>query len=317
MTDICFTVCFDQAYIEPALLTALELLQQQAAPVYLIYLENTGDSPEVRQMLQAFASRHGREQLRSLAIQNTVFDKFEKYHFSNAILYKTLVPSVVQHDYVISIDAGYLLGSRFAEWMDEVKDCLEQHYPREFVLASFCGNSARDLPAPLHSQAHHARYPTGGVLLFSRAQYLQGNWYERIVAGYLQHKNDLLWAEQDLLCLLLEGAQLQDLPLAKSVLLEQLHPEGLLAGARSAACSQDFSLYKISGTLKPWKYWVLDPRKYFYLQRRQALAPLALENYPLIQELRHAVNHVPLQRNFLEVQERLGVSQLAAGGASG
>jgi hypothetical protein len=36
--DKCFTVCFDQRYLEPALLTAWELIAHQCVPLYLVYV---------------------------------------------------------------------------------------------------------------------------------------------------------------------------------------------------------------------------------------------------------------------------------------
>jgi lipopolysaccharide biosynthesis glycosyltransferase len=308
MTDKCFTVCFDQNYIEPALLTAFELLQNGAIPLYLVYIENEDDSAESLAILQAFEARVGGDGLRMIKVKNNVFDKFEKYHFTNSILYKVLIPSIVEHDYVINIDAGFLLGEKYAEFISALDLCLTQSYPSDFVVGAFCGASEEELPAHLRRHPYHPRYPTGGVLLFNRKKYQAGDFYTRLVRTYFTYKNELVWAEQDLLCLLLVAEELQELPMKSTVLIEQLGVEGLLKNARSEAWSKDFSLYKIAGTLKPWKYWVLDPRKKFYLVRRHALTQhLDLDGYRVTRDNRHAVNHVPLQQQFLELQERMAL----------
>jgi hypothetical protein len=102
----------------------------------------------------------------------------------------------------------------------------------------------------------------------------------------------------------LEGAQLQELPEKHTVLIEQLEPGNLLQPQESIAFETDFSLYKVTGTCKPWQYWVLDSKKRFYLHRRTALQKvLDINSMRLIQESRHWVTQPSLQRSFLEMYE--------------
>ena len=304
MIDKCFTICFDKNYIEAALLTAFELMNHEAIPLYLIYIESEGDDEEPLVILQSFELRVKGLGVSFIKIKNNIFGKLDKFHFTNSILYKILIPSIIDHDYIINIDAGTLLGNRFSEYLAEVDFCVMHHYTSDFVMAAFCGSSKVDLPVHLSKYPHNSKYPTGWVLLFDKKNYQSKNLYERTIRMYMAHQNELVWAEQDLLCLLLNGEELQDLPMKNSVLNEQLSIDGLLTNARSAGWGQEFSLYKVSGSLKPWKYWVLDPRKNFYLSRRDALQKyLDLDAYSFIKSCRHSVNHVPIQKLFLEVQE--------------
>ena len=58
--DKCFTVCFDQRYLEPALLTAWELIAHQCLPLYLVWVQGGSDDAEALRVLQAFTTRVGR-----------------------------------------------------------------------------------------------------------------------------------------------------------------------------------------------------------------------------------------------------------------
>jgi lipopolysaccharide biosynthesis glycosyltransferase len=302
--DKCFTVCFDQRYLEPALLTAWELVAHQCVPLYLVYVEGGSEDAEALRVLQAFKACVGREDVNVIRIENTVFEKFERYHFSNAILYKLALPSFIGHDVIVNVDAGFLLGPQYAMLAEQMDVALAQA-PESSVVWAFCGDSAVELPQALQPLPHHALYPIGWMLVFDRRRYVAADLYARLVRTYLAVKDALVWAEQDLLCLVLEGEQLQPLPAKHTVLIEQLEPESLLNPQESAGFTEDFSLYKITGTCKPWQYWVLDAKKRFYLHRRAALqAVLDIHSMRLIHEARHWVTHPPLQRAFLEMAER-------------
>lgn len=301
--DKCFTVCFDQRYLEPALLTAWELIAHQCLPLYLVYVEGGPEDAEAVRILQAFKARVGREDVNVIRIQNTIFDKFERYHFSNAILYKIALPSFIGHDYIVNVDAGFLLGSQFTNLAQQM-DAAIVNAPAQALVWAFCEDSAAELPEQLQQLPHHALYPIGWVLVFDRRRCVAADLYARLVRTYMAVKEALVWAEQDLLCLVLEGTQLQALPAKHTVLIEQLEPENLLQPQESAAFEADFSIYKITGTCKPWQYWVLDSKKRFYLHRRAALQEvLDINSMRLIQENRHWVTHQPLQRSFLETYE--------------
>jgi lipopolysaccharide biosynthesis glycosyltransferase len=307
--DKCFTVCFDQRYLEPALLTAWELIAHHCVPLYLVYVEGGPDDAEALRVLQAFKARVGRADVNIIRIENTVFEKFERYHFSNAILYKLALPSFIGHDYIVNVDAGFLLGTQFTKLTAQM-DAALVNAPPEALVWAFCGDSAVELPEQLQQLPHHALYPIGWMLVFDRRRCAAADLYARVVRTYMAVKEGLVWAEQDLLCLVLEGTQLQALPGKHTVLIEQLEPESLLQPQESAAFDTEFSLYKITGTCKPWQYWVLDSKKRFYLHRRAAMQNvLDINSMRIIQESRHAVTYQSLQRSFLEIYERVNLQR--------
>lgn len=166
------------------------------------------------------------------------------------------LPSFLGHDYIVNVDAGFLLGTQFTNLTARMDAAL---------VWAFCGDSAVELPELLQQLLHLALYPIGWILVFDQRRCAAADLYARVVQTYMAVKEGLVWAEQDLLCLVLEGTQLQALPGKHTVLIEQLEPESPLQPQESAAFDTEFSLYKITGTCKPWQYWVLDSKKRFYL----------------------------------------------------
>lgn len=285
------------------MLTAWELIAHQCLPLYLVYVKGGSKDAEAIRVLQAFKARVDREDVNIICIENTIFDKFERYHFSNAILYKLALASFIDHDYIVNVDAGFLLGSQFTNLAQQM-DAAIANAPDPALVWAFCDDSAVALPEQLQQLPHHALYPIGWVLVFDKRRCVASDLYARLVRAYMTVKDALVWAEQDLLCLVLEGAQLQALPEKHTVLIEQLEPENLLQPQESIAFETDFSLYKVTGTCKPWQYWVLDSKKRFYLHRRTALQNvLDINSMRLIQESRHWVTQPSLQRSFLEMYE--------------
>jgi hypothetical protein len=89
-----------------------------------------------------------------------------------------------------------------------------------------------------------------------------------------------------------------------SIMIEILTLESYIKMESSTAFESDFMLYKIIGTLKPWKSWVLDPKKKYYLERRENI--LGNNNFlssSVVMNNRFKVNHEALYRAFLSKYE--------------
>ena len=292
ITDICITVLFDENYIEPGLLTIYDLLNLKfikKIPIYLIYLKNDDSNSETLTIIDKFINQNNFDnRLKGIIINNSVLDDFQIYHFNNSILYKCLLPSIIQHDFILNIDSGYLVGDYFEDfWMSTVKICPTLKN-KDAVLAAYCNNSADDLPASLRSLPHNNLYPTGGVLLFNKLSYDDSDFYSRFISEFIKLKDRLVWAEQDLMCIVLANSEIVKLPLREHMLLEQLGLEGLKCKTRSQANSRPFSIYKITGSIKPWKKWATDGRRDYYLKKRFDFEKkFPLGHYALIKKNRY------------------------------
>ena len=135
--------------------------------------------------------------------------------------------------------------------------------------------------------------------------YRKSKLFDRWISGYSLHKDQLVWAEQDLLCLVAEEGELHSLDLHGGILTENLSIQGYLQFESSIALSSTFMLYQVTGTLKPWKSWVFDPKKKFYLNRREeVLRHINLSNSSAILSNRFQLTHEPLYRAFLTIHEK-------------
>jgi hypothetical protein len=111
------------------------------------------------------------------------------------------------------------------------------------------------------------------MLLFHSEHYTRRNWYDRLTANFVKFSPHLVYAEQELACLSAEESELLDLPGADDRATPFLGLDRLQGTAPpwSDSCDRDCLFFKIVGSVKPWKYWVLDPNKAAYTRRRAAL----------------------------------------------
>ena len=303
---LCLSIIFDQNYVEPAILTAYELINSKAdLPIFLIFIESQDKfiSDEIELLLSKFNSIHA---VNIIKVNGDILSSFDRFHFNNSIVYKLLIPAILDFDFILNIDAGFLLGSKANYFLFEISQRVANHIYDDSIVAAFCSESAKDLPSSLKSLPHNSKYPSGGFLLFNSQKYKIHNSYDLIVGSYNQLKLNLSYAEQELLCLILLEGQLAELPLGHNLLYEFLDFNGLNPGTTSIAYQgQEFAFYKVCGTNKPWKYWVLDYRKAFYVSRRADLEKvLALSEYAIIVKNRYQVTNEILAQNYLLIFEK-------------
>lgn len=299
------TIIFDINYVEPAVVTALDL-ERFLPPdwvITLIFIEskNIQANAEVHSLLALCLSG---KKAQAISLGGDVFDTFEKYHFSNAILYKLMVPQITQCDYQLNIDAGFLSGPNISYLFEYCESLVKSPEFRDVPIAAVCSDAKEDLPLELQGYQHNKAYPAGWLLLFNKAAYEKSGFPKRVQQGYFRFKEQLLWAEQDLLCLISADHEIMPLRLNDQILIEQLTIQDYITGEVSKAWTSPFMLYKITGTLKPWNLWVFDDKKQFYLARRDMLSSaISWSQFPIVQDNRYRITHEPLYRAFLAVHE--------------
>ena len=308
---IALSVIFDENYVEPALVTIFDLVRFAPADfdIFLVYMESSNaevNTDITNLVTNAINSISSTNKVSAIKFKSKIFDRFEKYHFTNSILYKLILPELLQHDYIVNIDAGFLSGSEIDKLFEYLLSVVaEPQFSSSCAVGSVCFPSPKDLPAELSVLKHNKLYPTGGILLFNCENYRKSKLFDRLSSGYSLHKDQLVWAEQDLLCLIAEEGELHSLDLHGGILTENLSIQGYLQFESSIALSSTFMLYKVTGTLKPWKSWVFDPKKKFYLDRRESVMKnLNFSDSSVVLNNRFQVTHQPLYRAFLSAFEQ-------------
>ncbi len=306
--SIAASILFDTAYVEAALVTAFELLEGYPSlhRVYFICLSNgSEDDQEAVLVVQHFCARFNEERpdfFRAIKINNTI-GTFVSRHFSSAIIYKGLIGSLLAHEpFILNIDAGILPGRHFDAFLRDIDSRLCRP-DAPWVIAAHCQDPEGRLPGPLGTLPHHPRYPAGGLLLFNTAAYRAAEWERRYTALFEALRPALAYAEQELMCLMARGEELAELPGGEARVTPFLLPEPMRQGAAPMAEAQAFDclFFKFIGTLKPWKYWVLDPNKALWTRRRARLqARFPMATIALIQKHRYLVTHENYRDEFLE-----------------
>jgi lipopolysaccharide biosynthesis glycosyltransferase len=292
---IVISILFDSSYIEPALVTAHEVITKVAeiSKLYLIYLlSGSEDDLENIGIIQNFCSRFVSDvSIVPITLQNTL-PKLSVDHFNNSIIFKALIPSIIRDEaFVMNLDAGILLGGRFEEFLMDINTRLEQE-TSDWIVGAHCHEPAEFMPQSLRAHPHNKLYPAGNLLLFNCSQYNRQKWYERVVGNYLKYMPHLHYAEQELMCLTAEPGEILPLPLANERKTPFLGLDVLLGKAvqMDFSCLDNSLFFKFVGSLKPWKYSVLDPNKFIYTRRRAILeSQFQLAGIPIIERHRNAI----------------------------
>jgi hypothetical protein len=280
---------FDATYLSPALISVssfLKIVDEKNVPVTMVFL--VGEDEGVNQIVRAVLRRYedvvkdrqgpsGGMSLQLIELRGNVFDDYVKrYHFSSTILYKAIIPQAFLHyEHILLFDCGMIFGHRlhdFLEWVGQsISSCTIA------PIAAFCVPSAMgDLSGELKGYAHNPLYPTGGTLYFDVKRYEKYLIYDRLVSNFKRYRERLIYAEQDLLCLTLEGAELSTFPECGPRCHIDLASGDWGVGKQHERLyeSRDFFYIKHVGSFKPWKKWVLHPSKAIFLRERRKLGQL-------------------------------------------
>jgi hypothetical protein len=307
--QVAASILFDASYIECALLTAFELTQRSKKfhHIYLLYLSSDGpDDEEARTLLAAFCSRcSGAVPVSAIVVKNTL-GSFNAYHFNNSIIYKAIIPSVLPHEpYILNIDAGILLGQRFDTFVDSITSshCTAD---AQWILSAHCINPEDNMAGALAQAPHNSLYPAGALFFFHTANYLAREWYTRYIDHYNRWLPHLRYAEQELICLTAAEGELRALPAADDLHVRTLGVD-VLNGVKERLPLRDADdcvFFKFAGSLKPWKYWVLDPNKAIYTARRQTMEEqFVVSGYGLIEKHRELATRADWVRTFQQGYE--------------
>ena len=274
--QVAASILFDASYIECALLTAFELTKRSKKfhHIYLLYLSSDGpDDEEARTLLATFSGRcSGTVPVRAIVVKNTL-GSFNAYHFNNSVIYKAIIPSMLPHEpYIINIDAGILLGQRFDNFVDSITSSLCTA-DAQWILSAHCISPDGNMSGALAQEPRNSLYPAGALIFFHTANYLARDWYSRYIDNYSRWGTHLRYAEQELVCLTAQEGELKALPSINDINVHQLNLEVLTSDIQRLSLSEveDCVFFKFAGSVKPWKYWVLDPNKALYTERRQRM----------------------------------------------
>jgi lipopolysaccharide biosynthesis glycosyltransferase len=270
---------FDARYLGPALVSASSFFEVPGMfefPVTLVYIAtDSATDSAVSQVLQLFKRsiqiKYPQVDLRLIVLQGNQFsDYVQRYHFSSAILYKAALPIILPtYENILFFDCGMIFGLQVGDFIRTLK--MDIQNGEMSAVGAYCVSPYIDgaLNLALQSHPHHVLYPTAAVLYFDVNRYNELSIYARYLAAYATYRNQLLYAEQDLLCLVLNEGELGAFSTKESKChIDMASPASWneVALYEENYVSRDFLYLKHIGSFKPWKKWVLHPAKSIYLR---------------------------------------------------
>lgn len=270
MSNLSASCLFDINYIEPALVTLKTILNHEKLfkNIYIIYLKKETDNDLYLEIIRNFAKKFDiKNKLKLVEVQQNI-SEFNSLHFSNAIIYKILIPEIVQNEeYIINIDAGNIILDKFEFFINYVSQEISL---TDFTIGCFLSHNNTNFP--LHLPTISNIYPSANFLLFNIKAYKSKNLYEKITTFYASHLSQLKYAEQEILpCVLDSNCFL------KFKYDDLIYLDDLIDFANNNFSEIDIKrlnnsiAYKNHGSIKPWKLWNLNPRKFIYLNSRKEL----------------------------------------------
>jgi hypothetical protein len=158
---IAISIFFDHLYLEAALVTAYEVIKLGVPnlihKIYLIYLDNNhSDDDEAHLVIQNFCSAFNSNMpIIAIKVQNSL-SEFSSFHFNNSIIYKSLIPSMIDYEpFIMNIDAGIILGGKFERFLQElnIRICSDSN---SWVIGAHCHSPSDLLPSILLDQPHNS-----------------------------------------------------------------------------------------------------------------------------------------------------------------
>jgi lipopolysaccharide biosynthesis glycosyltransferase len=297
-----YTILFDDNYIEPALVTTVSILSvDPERRITLVYKTNGSIDDETRILLERFAAYGGgRVEVLLLNTKSLHQFNFRKGHFNDTIIIKILLPHLLpETGALVIIDAGMLPGMQYwtlARYIQRVLDDTLESY----TYSARCFHPTQLMSKNLLNLPHSEYYPGGQLIIFNVQRYRETSLGDKIITLYHEHKEFLLLAEQELLCLATDNSDV--FPLDADFWLPFLTARNFqldLKNMREAYSSCSFM--KFVGPVKPWHSSCLDPLKGIYLQKRKILeAQIAISNHPGILRARAAVAYPTFLKESLD-----------------
>lgn len=201
------------------------------------------------------------QSIQVLTLKDSPFKAFEKkFHFTSIVFVKLMLPELFKDKFITFIDSGYLIPNpqNFKKWLNN-------------TIFRFKNS---DLPLAIRSSQYNTKgrwSVAGGFIIFNKDKYHEIQALERMIQKFqeLLPTNLLQMPEQDLINYTLGESELlaiYDYPYYKADLTEyaKLTKRGI---SSLEDLAESYSLFKFSGSMKPWHLWVTNPDKQIFLRK--------------------------------------------------
>jgi hypothetical protein len=243
------TVIFDEAYIEPALVTAHQTLNSGALfdRLVLIYSRtavcptggqsindasksvepstlSTRNHAQLIDNIKKFVGHYNNSKISVSAIQISEIpwlDSFQYAHFSAAIIKKLFIPTIIgsrsDKEIIVNLDAGFIFGKTGKDVLQAIFDKLSLSsavvgaFSHKFDGTFFDFDEVTTRFSLDISRMQQRLYPAGTVLAFNCCKWLQFGFHELVCLTLRDELSRLRMAEQEILLLACKPGEILDL----------------------------------------------------------------------------------------------------------
>lgn len=252
-------MCVDPAYAKYARVTLVSLLLNTSRrDLRLVVLGSWDVESELREFAR-LASLFGA----SLTLIHLPDDALPAVltgiaHLSRATYLRLLAPQILDVEWLLYLDSDLIVQS-------EISPLLELYDADSTVGAVEDRIGGRQRSAALRI-ANGGRYFNCGVLLLNCRRWRDNIVFRRSLAFYVENKQDVVYADQDILNVLLEKDKYL-LPKKWNVMATEYEPYSLASHLNADTFD---GIFHFSGEFKPWMRWADPWARDFYLRYARA-----------------------------------------------
>lgn len=293
----------DKNYLEPAFVTVLSVCKKKLTTenLTLIYLEGPEDEKKIdfenieliKKFVEITKNTYPNTNFNSITLNSKYFSHFEKYHFNRSNLQKLVFAEIFKNEEIcLSVDAGMILGDEFKKIIQEVNN------DSNFTVKAFTQKSDALLTNSQLKKYHHDLYPAGGILAFNNWKFKESNLLNRLLVNFDNYKTDLIYPEQDLMCMTLTENELVNFRSDYTfynldMALGDNWGKDKIQNYENIYISGKYLYMKHIGLFKPWLKWVLNPLKSIYLNE----ISIASDCYSIFNETLLRSKHIYFNEN--------------------
>lgn len=261
-TDV--LICFDNHYAPAASVMLTSLFLNNEGVNFNVFAFVNGVAEQRLETISKLCEKFSRS-VSFVEIDEKECEIFEiSHHFSQAAYFRLFAPSKINANKILYLDVDLIVQT-------DISLLLEMDIQDSIVAGALDRKPSEESKERIGLNVDEP-YINTGVLLMNLEQWRKQMIMQRLVAYYGKHKNQLMWADQDLLNKILAG---------KKFVLDQqwnmLYGDLITGKYKLAGFEKDSfkGIFHYNTETKPWHSWAKQPYSALY-QKYATLAPIRM-----------------------------------------
>jgi lipopolysaccharide biosynthesis glycosyltransferase len=259
-TDI--LICIDDNYAPVANVMLMSLFMSNKGVKFDIYAIVSEVSEKNLGKISNLCRKFSRT-INFLDIAKCEYEFFElTNHYSHAAFFRLFAPKMIKADKILYLDVDLIIQIDISPLLRmEIKNSIIAGSLDNNTIAGACDNNSIDQFKDRTGLDADEPYINTGILLMNLKVWREQNITKSLLDHYAKHKNRLMWADQDLLNIVLAGE--------KKVLEQQwnvLYSDLIYNRINLPDFTPDSftGIFHYNSSAKPWSNWAIQPYQALY-----------------------------------------------------